>query len=360
MQVAIPATMMRGGTSKGLYFLKEHLPEDREAMKPILLAAMGSPDERQIDGVGGAVSLTSKVAIVSKSERDDADIDYLFAQVVVDKAHVDFNQNCGNILCGVGPFAIEQGLIEATHPVTDVRINMVNSDSAVVVQVQTPNGQVEYQGDHAIAGVPGTAAPLRVDFLDTEGSACGSLLPTGNAIDEVNGVRLTCIDNGMPNVIMRAEDFGLTGKEDPAELEANIELKEKVEAIRLAIGEKMNLGDVGPKTTPKMVLASAPDNGGVIHTRSFIPHKCHTSIGVLAAVTVATACLVPGSILDGLAVVEGDGPVFKMPIEHPTGVADVEIELAQGGTFKVARSSQIRTARKLFSGEVFVPESATK
>ncbi|HEX5007007.1 MAG TPA: PrpF domain-containing protein, partial [Hyphomonadaceae bacterium] len=270
-QTAIPCTVMRGGTSKGLYFLGADLPADPATRDAVLLAAMGSPDARQIDGMGGAHPLTSKVAIVSKSSRDDADVDYLFLQVQPDRPEVSDSQPCGNLLAGVGPFAIEKGLVKAGGATTDVRIFMVNTKAIAVARVETPGGEVEYQGTARIDGVPGTAAPVMTDFLDVAGSSCGALLPTGNTRDRFEGVEVTCIDNGMPVVVMRAADFGKTGYETPADLEADTVLKTKVETVRLAAGRAMNLGDVTKKTVPKMTLIALPKHGGAVSTRTFIP-----------------------------------------------------------------------------------------
>lgn len=356
MMTAVPSTLMRGGTSKGLYFNAKDLPADEALRDRVLLAAMGSPDIRQIDGVGGAHPLTSKVAVMSPSTREDADIAYLFLQVVVDKAEVSDSQNCGNILAGVGPWAIENGFVKAQDGVTPVRIHMVNTDSIAVAHVPTPGGQVEYEGDARIDGVPGAAAAIPIDFLDVAGASCGALLPTGNIIDEVDGVQLTCIDNGMPVVVMRASDFGRSGAESPAELEANEELKQRVESIRLQIGPKMNLGNVEKTTVPKMTLISPPQSGGVVNTRSFIPHRVHEAIGVLGAVSVATACTLPGSVAAGVAKVSvGDGEQ-RLEIEHPTGffTVDMEVEVKKGEV-NIKRSALLRTARKLMRGEVYIP-----
>lgn len=359
MLKAIPATLMRGGTSKGLYFDAKDLPAEPSARDTILLAAMGSPDIRQIDGVGGAHPLTSKVAVISASPRADADVDYLFLQVVVDKAEVSDSQNCGNILAGVGPWAIEKGLVKAQDGVTSVRIHMVNTGSIAVAHVQTPGARVEYEGDARIDGVPGTAAAIPIDFLDVAGATCGALLPTGNVVDIVDGVEVTCIDNGMPVVILRASDFGLTGQESPAELEANAALKERIEKIRLEIGPKMTLGDVAKKTVPKMTLVSPPFAGGVISTRSFIPHRVHEAIGVLGAVSVATSCVLPGSVAASIAKTDAAPGAQRLEVEHPTGffTIDMDIEI-DGGEVKINRSALLRTARKLMAGEVFVPSAA--
>ena len=358
MQTAIPCTVMRGGTSKGLYFRVEDLPADHETRDRVLLAAMGSPDIRQIDGMGGAHPLTSKVAVVSKPSRPDADVDYLFLQVVVDKAEVSDSQNCGNLLAGIGPFAIEQGMVAAKDGVTDVRIHMVNTKSIAVASVQTPGGKVAYHGTARIDGVPGTAAPIPIDFLDVAGSSCGALLPTGNARDVVEGVEVTCIDNGMPVVVMRAKDFGKTGYETPEELEADAALKAKVEAIRLKAGPMMNLGDVVRKTVPKMCLVAPAQAGGAICTRNFIPHRVHEAIGVFGAVSVATACVTPNSIAAEVAGIADVTAVKSLDVEHPTGFFTVAMDVTlEGGEVKVHRSALLRTARKLMSGEVYIPAS---
>jgi|TARA_R110000823_G_C15952088_1_gene502003 4-oxalomesaconate tautomerase len=358
MQKAIPCQVMRGGTSKGLYFLASDLPADAEARNRLLLAAMGSPDARQIDGMGGAHPLTSKVAVISPSSLPGVDVDYLFLQVVVDKAEVSDAQNCGNILAGVGPFAIENGLVAAQNGHTDVSIHMVNTGARAVARVETPNGCVNYAGQARIDGVPGTAAPIPIDFLDIAGSSCGALLPTGNTLDVIEGVEVSCIDNGMPVVLLKAEDFGLSGAESPAELEANAALKEKIEAIRLAAGKLMNLGDVTSKTVPKMSLISAPLAGGSINTRTFIPHRVHEAIGVLGSVSVATGCMLPGSVAQSVAAVPAADGVCQLEVEHPTGFFTVEMEVAGSDSldsFTVKRAALLRTARLLMRGEVMVP-----
>nr|WP_317997571.1 4-oxalomesaconate tautomerase [Vulcanimicrobium alpinum] len=359
MQTAIPCTLMRGGTSKGPFFLAADLPSDPGLRDRVLLAAMGSPDARQIDGIGGADSLTSKVAIVSPSTRDDADVDYLFLQVVVDEPRVDASQNCGNMLAGIGPFALERGLVAASGQETKVRIHMVNTASIAVATVQTPGGRVRYDGDARIDGVPGTAAPIVIDFLDIAGSSTGgALLPTGNVRDVIDGVEATLIDNGMPVVVMRASDFGKTGHEPPAELEADAALKARVERVRLAAGRLMQLGDVAKKTVPKMCLIGAPQHGGALSTRNFIPHKVHTAIGVFGAVSVATACAYPGTVA---AEIAGGGTRLgarTLEIEHPTGFFTVEMLLVDdGGKPRVERSALLRTARALMRGDVLIPSA---
>lgn len=352
-QTRIPCLMMRGGTSKGAYFLATDLPTDEALREKVLLAVMGSPDKRQIDGIGGADSLTSKVAIIKRSERPDVDVDYLFAQVLVEEARVDYGQNCGNILAGVGPFAIEQGLVPVLEDTTQVRIFMENTGQIAVANVLTPNGEVQYEGDARIDGVPGTAAPLIVEFEDIAGSSCGALLPTGNVCDTFNGIEVTCIDNGMPVVLLRAADLGRTGYETREQLDGDTELKTRIESIRLQAGPRMNLGDVTQRTVPKMCLIAEPQAGGAISSRTFIPHRCHASIGVFGAVSVASACLIEGSVADGLARVE-QGDSLRLSVEHPTGEFTVELHRRQG---ELAGCGLLRTARLLFNGVVCIPAS---
>lgn len=341
---------MRGGTSKGGYFLAEDLPGDTAARDAFLLRAMGSPDVRQIDGMGGADPLTSKVAVVAKSAREGVDVDYLFLQVFVDQPLVTDAQNCGNILAGVGAFAIERGLVPARDGETPVAIYMQNTGQIAVARVATPGGEATYGGDARIDGVPGGAAAVPLTFKDTAGSSCGALLPTGNAADVVEGIEVTMIDNGMPCVVMRASAMGIIGDEAPEELEANAALRKKLEAIRLACGPMMNLGDVTDKSVPKMTMVSPPTSGGAIGTRTFIPHRCHKAIGVLGAVSVATACLTPGSPAHDLAN-RGTGPERNLSVEHPTGEMTVVATLDQAGV--VTEAAILRTARKLMDGEIY-------
>jgi 4-oxalomesaconate tautomerase len=359
-QTAISCSAMRGGTSKGLVFLADSLPDDQATRDAVLLAAMGSPDPREIDGMGGAHPLTSKIAVVSLSPRDNADVEYLFLQVWPDRAEVSDNQNCGNMLAAVGPFAIEQGLVAAADPVTPVRIWMRNTQTLATAMIQTPGGRVRYDGPARIDGVPGTHAPIPIEFADVAGSSCGALLPTGNVVDEIEGTRVTCIDNGMPVVCLAAADFGLSGGESPAELEGDAELTKRVEAIRLTAGPLMNLGDVTDKTVPKMSLLSPPAHGGAVSTRTFIPHRVHEAIGVFGAVSVATACMLPGSVAQEIAAVPENppGPV-DLEVEHPTGFFTVtlELEAGAGGVPVITRSALLRTARLLMRGDVFVPAS---
>jgi 4-oxalomesaconate tautomerase len=349
-QDGIACMWMRGGTSKGGYFLASDLPEDESERNRILLGVMGSPDPRQIDGMGGADPLTSKVAVVHPSDRPNVDVDYLFLQVFVDQAIVTGSQNCGNILAGVGAFAIERGLVEAKPGETAVTIFMENTGQTAVARVPTPNGKPVYTGDARIDGVPGTAGPVPIEFRDTAGSSCGALFPTGNAVDTIDGTEVTLIDNGMPCVVLRASDFDLTGTETPADLEGNAALRDRLESLRLTAGPMMNLGDVSEKSVPKMTLVSGPTDGGAISTRSFIPHRCHKSVGVLAAVSVATSCLTEGAVGSELAAIP-EGRTKNMSIEHPTGEMTVVAHVADDGS--IERTEVLRTARKLFDGRVF-------
>jgi len=352
----ISCSIYRGGTSKGLYFLKSDLPADIATRDAVLLAAIGSPDARQIDGMGGAHSLTSKIAIVSPPSHPEADVDYLFLQIFPDKDIVTDQQNCGNILAGVGPFAIEQGLVTAAGEVTRVRIHMLNTKSIAVAHIQTPGGIVEYDGDARIDGVPGTAAPVPTDFLDVAGSSCGALLPTGNAQDIIHGVAVTLIDNGMPVIVVKAADLGQTGNETPEAMEADAALKARVEAIRLEAGRLMNLGDVTSKSVPKISLISKARNGGAVSTRTFIPHRVHDAIGVFGAVSVATACVLKGSVANNLLGLDAQGAI-DLEIEHPTGFFTVSMDIeGEGKALTIRRSALLRTARKLMTGEVFVSQ----
>lgn len=352
----VPVIWMRGGTSKAGYFLASDLPADKEARDSLLLGVMGSPDPRQIDGMGGADPLTSKVAVIRASDRNGVDVDYLFLQIFVDRPVVTDAQNCGNILAGVGPFAIERGLVAARHGETPVTIFMENTGQIAVARVSTPGGVVTYAGEARIDGVPGGAAPVPIEFRDTAGSTCGALLPSGNVSDMIDGTEVTLIDNGMPCVVLRARDMGITGQETPAELEGNAGLRARLEAIRLKAGPMMNLGDVTEKSVPKMTMVSPARNGGAISTRTFIPHRCHKTIGVLGAVSVATACLTPGAVGHDLAAIpEGDSKVLS--VEHPTGELTVVGHIENG---TVARAEVLRTARKLMDGTVYPAEPVEK
>jgi len=365
MQTAIPCYFMRGGTSRGPFFLASDLPADVPTRDRVLLAAMGSPDRRQIDGLGGANPLTSKVGIVSPSGTPGVAVDFLFAQLQPDQDTVDTTPNCGNMLAAVLPFAIERGLVAVQGDTTTARVLTLNTGMQCDVTVQTRGGRVNYTGDARIDGVPGHSAPISINFLDTAGSVCAGLLPTGRVRDSIavtgDGfapftLDLTCIDNGMPLVIFKAGDVGCTGYETVTELNADDALKRRIEALRLQISLKMGLGDVTTKNYPKMTLIAAPRFGGSISTRSFIPHVCHDAIGVLAAVTVGTACVLKGSVCEGVAVM-GQGGDPTVSVEHPTGEFSVALGLDPANPQSVTKAALLRTARLIMRGEVMLPSS---
>ena len=354
---AIPCVLMRGGTSRGPYLRGDDLPQDPAARDRTLVSIMGSGHELQVDGIGGGHPQTSKVAIVSRSTRPDVDVDYLFAQAAVTEPTIDTSPNCGNMLSGVGPFAIEAGLIQATDPETRVRIFNVNTGKLIEAIVQTPGGKVTYEGNAAIAGVPGTAAPIRLSFLDAAGSKTGHLLPTGSVRDRIMGVEVSCIDMAMPLVIMRAADLGKTGHEAPAEIDSDSTFFERLEAIRREAGALMGLGDVSGKVIPKPVLVAEPRSGGALSVRYFTPRACHRSLAATGAIGIATACATKGSLAHEVAGLAIDGPRTTVVIEHPAGMMPIELELAPpGAQIPVLRASLIRTARRLFAGTVFVPD----
>ncbi len=351
---------MRGGTSKGPFFLASDLPADLPTRDKVLLAVMGSPDPRQIDGLGGAHPLTSKAGIVSKSSTPGVDLDFLFAQLQPNGDSVDTTPNCGNMLAAVLPFALETGLVQAQGDTTTLRVLTLNTDMQCDITVLTPlgvNGRyVEYAGSARIDGAPGSSAPITINFLDTAGSVAPGLLPTGQVRDVIDGIEVTCIDNGMPLVMFLASAVGRTGYESVAELNADTELKVRLETLRIAAGHAMQLGDVTSKNYPKMTLIAAPQNGGTLCTRSFIPHVCHDAIGVLAAVTVGTACVLKGSVCDGVAVM-AEGNPKTVSVEHPTGEFSVELGLDPAQPQNVTRAALLRTARLLMRGEALIPHA---
>ncbi|MDR6980231.1 4-oxalomesaconate tautomerase [Streptomyces sp. 3330] len=349
----LPCLLMRGGTSKGAYFLAADLPAEPALRDELLLRVMGSPDARQIDGLGGAHPLTSKVAVVSPSADPRADVDYLFLQVAVERAEVSDRQNCGNILAGVGPFAVERGLVAAGERETAVRIRMVNSGDHATATFPTPGGRVDYTGAAGISGVPGTAAPVVIEFPPGD----GALLPTGHVRDEIDGVAVTCVDNGMPTVLVAATALKVTGYELPRDLEEDVALADRLRTIRLAAGRLMGLGDVSDTTVPKLTLLAAPRADGAVTTRTFIPVRCHPSIGVLGAASVAAGLRIEGSV--GAELARIDAGSDRVRIEHPTGFLDIESSLGatSDGLPRAHRTAVVRTARKIFDGTVF-PRSA--
>ncbi|HWX80753.1 MAG TPA: 4-oxalomesaconate tautomerase [Steroidobacteraceae bacterium] len=355
MQRSIPCLFMRGGTSRGPFFLESDLPADVASRDAVLLAVMGSPDVRQIDGLGGSDPLTSKVGIVRRGQTPGVDLEFLFAQVSIKEARVDTTPNCGNMLAAVVPFGLETGLVHAAGDVTTLRVLTRNTGTLSDIEVQTPGGRVEYSGSARIDGVPGTAAPINISFLETAGSVCGSLLPTGRLVDRFDGIDVTCIDNGMPVVLMAAEALGVTGYESRDALNANFPLKQKIESIRLQAGPAMNLGDVAKKVVPKMCLVATPKAGGNISTRTFIPHDCHAAVGVLGAVTVATAAVLPGSVANRYALVP-PGIDKTISVEHPSGEFSVVLGMDPENPATVLRAALLRTARLIMRGAAYAPQ----
>lgn len=353
-QTAIPYILMRGGTSKGPYFRREDLPEDLDTLSEVLIAAVGSGHALNIDGIGGGAAVTTKVAMLSESMDDWADVDYFFAQVSVEDRLVDYKPTCGNILSGVGPAAIEMGLVTPTANVTEIRIRAVNTGARVVAKVQTPGGKLFYEGDSEIAGVPGTSAPIQLNFMGVVGSSTGAFLPTGNLRDTIDGIEVTCMDVAMPVAIARAEDFGLTGYESAEELDANTDFFARMEAIRIAAGEKMGMGDVSKSVTPKFGLLAPARNGGSIAVRYFMPWKTHPTMAVTGAQCLASCALTPGSVSDGLLARPNENPA-ELVLEHASGTIDVLVDFSNEDGFSLNSAGLVRTARKLADGNVYVP-----
>ena len=356
-QTGIPFLFMRGGTSRGPYFLRDDLPADQGKLSDVLISIVGSGHTLNIDGIGGGNAVTTKVAMLSKSEEDWADVDYLFAQVGVEEPLVDFKPTCGNILVGVGPAAIEMGLVGATEDLTEVRIRAINTGARVIAKVQTQGGQPIYDGATTIDGVPGSAAPVELQFMDAVGGATGSMFPTGNRVDIIDEMRVTCIDVAMPMVIARAEDFGLTGSETVAQLDANQDFYARMEPIRIKAGKLMGLGDVSKSVAPKFGLIAKPKDGGAALTRYFMPWNCHPSLAVTGSQCLSACLLCPGTVADGILPVPNSSPVTLF-LEHPMGKLEVIVDFkANGPEFKLVSAGLTRTARKLAAGHVFVSKS---
>lgn len=356
-QTAIPFHFMRGGTSRGPYMLRSDLPEDPDKLAEVLIAMVGSGHALNIDGIGGGAAVTTKTAMLSRSDDDWADVDYFFAQVSVEDRLVDTRPTCGNILVGVGPAAIEMGLVEPDSDVTEVRIRAVNTGARVLARVQTPGGRVTYDGDAQIDGVPGSAAPVELQFMDVVGGATGALFPTGNRIDKIDGIEVTCMDVAMPMVIARAVDFGLTGQETAAELDENKDFYSRMEPIRIEAGKRMGLGDVSKSVTPKFGLLAPPQKGGTATTRYFMPWNCHPSLAVTGSQCLGACLLCPGTVGAGMSNGLTASPA-RLRLEHPMGLLDVIMDYSEDASgFDVVSAGLVRTARKLAAGEVFVPRA---
>jgi hypothetical protein len=355
VQKALPFLLMRGGTSRGPYFNRADLPEDRDTLSRVLIAAIGSGHSLNIDGIGGGAVVTTKVAMLSLSTDAWADIDYFFAQVSVEDKQVDYKPTCGNILSGVGPAALEMGLMAPAGDETEVRIRAVNTGASIVAKVQTPNKQLRYGGDVAIDGVPGTAAPIELQFMDVVGGATGTLLPTGNPVDVIDGIPGTCMDVAMPVVIARAADFGLSGYETPQELDENKRFYDRLEPIRIEAGRRMGLGEVHASVVPKFGLLAPPRGSGAICARYFTPWKCHPSMAVTGGQCLASCLLTPGTVAEGMAALSMQSPE-RIAIEHPCGKIDIIVDYAiESERFILKSAGLIRTARKIAAGELFIP-----
>lgn len=355
-QTALPYVFMRGGTSRGPYFRREDLPEDLDTLANVLIAAVGSGHPLNIDGIGGGAAVTTKVAMLSRSDDDWADVDYFFAQVSVEDRLVDFKPTCGNILAGVGPAAIDMGLVQPTGDVTEVKIRAVNTGASVVAKVQTPGGKLTFEGDTEIAGAPGTSAPVQLTFMGVVGSSTGAFLPTGNLRDTVDGIELTCMDVAMPVAIARAEDFGLTGHENAEELDSNRAFFERMEVIRIQAGKLMGMGDVSKSVTPKFGLLAPAQKGGTIAVRYFMPWKTHPSMAVTGAQCLASCALTPGSVADGLLTRPTESPA-NVVLEHASGTIEVLVDFSTENGFTLNAAGLVRTARKLADGNVYIPHS---
>ncbi len=352
-QTAIPYLFMRGGTSRGPYINRAALPHDQETLARVLVALIGSGNALNIDGIGGGAAVTTKVAMLSRSDEDWADVDYFFAQVGVEDGLVDFKPTCGNILSGVGPAAIEMGLVPAREGETQVNIRAVNTGARVTATVQTPGGRVSYDGEARIDGVPGTAAPVALQFMDTVGGVTGHFLPTGNLIEEIGGIPVTCMDVAMPMVIARAESFGLTGYESAAELDANTAFFARMEAVRREAGARMGMGDVSQSVTPKFGIVAPPRDGGSVAVRYFMPWKTHPTMAVTGAQCLASCVLAPGTVAD---VPIPNGSPARIVLEHASGSIDVLVDYALTASgAQIKSAGLVRTARKLAAGKVFVP-----
>jgi 2-methylaconitate cis-trans-isomerase PrpF len=349
--------MMRGGTSRGPFFRREDLPAEEELMKRVLLRVMGSPHVRQVDGIGGSDPVTSKVAMVRPSTHPGADVDYLFAQVFVDRALVDTSPPCGNMVTAVGPFAIEQGLVKATDPETVVRIWDVNTQSLIEATIQTPGGEVTYDGDWRIAGVNDPAAPIALNLARMAGAKTGKLFPTGKRAEDILSIPVSCVDMAMPCMFLPAAAVGKTGYETKEELDSDKELVARLQELRLIAGERMGLGDVREKVIPKPVLVARPKDGGTICGRYFMPFTVATAFAVTGGTNMAVTSCIPGTVVHEAASL-GKGPVHDVAVEHPQGKMFARVEIVDDrGKLTVKQASQIRNARKLFEGKVFVPAS---
>lgn len=356
-QTAIPFLFLRGGTSRGPFFNRADLPADRETLSQVLIRAVGAGNPRNIDGLGGGNAVTTKVVMLSRSAEPAVDIDYFFAQVSVNEESVDYGPTCGNMLVGVGPAAIELGLIDVAGDITMVRIRAVNTGALVEAEVMTPNGTVCYDGDVAIDGVPHTAAPVALNFMEVVGSRTSGMFPTGKPTDVIDGIAVSCVDVAMPMMIARAADLGVTGYETQDELDAMPDLFARMEGLRIKAGALMGLGDVTKSVVPKIGLVSAPRAGGHFSARYFMPWTTHPTLAVTGSQCLAACALAPGTVAAGLVRAIDPWPAV-VTLEHPMGVMDVRVKYAHGaGGFEFISAGVTRTARLIARGQVMVPAS---
>ncbi|SBS27618.1 4-oxalomesaconate tautomerase [Marinomonas spartinae] len=352
MSQTISCMIMRGGTSRGPYLKISDLPKERDACADVLLKIMGSGHELQIDGIGGGNSLTSKVAMVGPSTHPEADVDYLFAQVGILEKKVDFAPNCGNMLAGVAPYAIETGLFPASNDKTTVRIHNLNTGKIIHATVSTPNGKVKYSGNTIIAGTNSPGEPIHLTFIDVEGAKTGKLLPTGNKIDVIDSVPVTCIDAATPVVLIKASDLKKTGYESPSEFDNDVEFMSRLENIRLQAGRLMGLGDVSNSVIPKPILLSPAVHGGTISARYFVPNKCHKALAVTGSIAITTACCTLGTIASELINNDSDDSSFVL--EHPSGTIELSVTRKADDSSVIESVSLIRTAKRILNGTIYL------
>lgn len=350
---SIPCILMRGGTSKGPFFLGQDMPNDIKQRDELLLRIMGSPDMRQIDGIGGATFVTSKVAIVSPSKHEGIDVDYKFVQVGIEEAIVDDKPTCGNILSAVGFFALEKGLVKVQNKETKVVVRDVNTGATITQILQTPNGVITYSGDTKVAGVPKSASAVKLKFQNIAGGKTGSYLPTGNKIDTFCGVQATCLDISMPVVFVRAKDMGISGYESPKELDSKKELFEKLELIREEASKAMGLGSAKGNVIPKFCVISEAKNGGDINIRYFTPSSAHPAVAVSASFCISAALFIKGTIFDDISKKSFSMGEHVVKVENPSGINEVGLNFLDEDISHV-EGQTTRTARMLFKGEVYV------
>ncbi|MDH2880281.1 2-methylaconitate cis-trans isomerase PrpF family protein [Bacillus cytotoxicus] len=352
----IPCFVMRGGTSKGLFFLDKHLPSNKRLRNEVILKVLGAGNARGVDGMGSLDPLSNKIAIIRKSTDPGIDIDYLFLQADLKKMVLDDSVNCGNIISAVAPYAIESGVIKAESGEMTVTIRNVNTNAIVESKILTENGNVLYSGDVKIDGVPGTGAPIRLNFMNSVGSVTGKLFPTGSKMDVIEGINVSCIDVSVPLIIIQATELGIEGDESPELLNSNTMFLNKIDMIRKKVAALANLGNVSNKVIPKIAIVSRPRKSGTITSRYFIPHQCHSTHAVTGSLALSAAIKINGTTANhivkksGSYKVEESNPII---IEHPAGQIQTEsIVVESNGKYSIKQSSITRTARLILKGEL--------